>query len=191
MPLSGDQARKLHAAILSGFSGPDLEQVLRFDLNERLDNITGSGPLSAVVMNLITWAEQNGKTDDLVRAVQRARPNNNEIQAAAKSILSPTPSAVPKPGATKLDGTQRSRMRSALIDQFPTRPDLAMLVDEALSVNLDGITRDSNLNETVFELIKWASIDPEGQLKPLLSLAVEQRPNSDELKALLAELFGG
>ena len=190
MRLTGAQTKQLHDAILSAFSGSDLEQLVKFELNERLDNITPNGALGLVVFNLIQWAEREGRTEELTRTVQRARPNNDEIRSVAKALLSPVGVPSPRPGTARLDGAYRARLRSALIDQFPTRSALAMLVDASLSVNLDGIARESNLTETVFELIQWASIDPQGQLRPLLAEAVRQRPNSDELKALTTELFG-
>jgi hypothetical protein len=190
MPLTGDHFQKLHDAILSAFSGADLEQLLRFDLNTRLDNIVPKAPMSEIVFRLIEWAEQRGRTEELVRALQRARPHNKEIQAVTQSFVSPPRAPAKRPGKVRPDGAFRAWLRETLIDQFPTRSALAMLVDDSLSVNLEAVSRASNLTETVFELIQWASIDPQGQLRPLLDAAIERRPHSDELKALKAELFG-
>ena len=147
-------------------------------------------PLDSVVFTLIQWADQQGRIQDLIQAVRRARPHNTEIQSVAESLLAPARGPAPRPGTARLDGAYRARLRAALIDQFPTPSALAMLVDDSLSVNLGAIARGSNLTETVFELIQWASIDPQRQLRPLLTEAVRQRPHSAQLKALQTELFG-
>jgi hypothetical protein len=190
MRLTGEQAKELHDAILSGFGGSDLDALVRFDLNERLDSVVGNGPLGSVVFSLIEWAERNGRIEDLIQAVQRARPHNTTIQDVARSLSARSSEPTPRPGTARLDGAYRARLRAALVEQFPTPSALAMLVDDSLSVNLSAIARGSNLTETVFELIQWASIDPQGQLRPLLAEAVRQRPHSAELKALQTELFG-
>jgi hypothetical protein len=192
MPLSAEQTKKLHAAILSGFSGNDLEQLARFELNERLDSLVPAGALSDVVLKLIDWAEKQGRVEDLVRAVQRARPANKEIQKLAGSLLTAAATEpAPAAGTAELDGPRRARLRAALLDQFPTRNALAMLVDDSLSVNLKTVSEASNLTEVVFELIQWASIDKRKHLQPLLAAAVRERPGSRELAALRTELFGG
>jgi hypothetical protein len=126
----------------------------------------------------------------LIRAIQRARPNNPEITAVANELLPPTAGTPPASGTAKLDGPRRARLRAALLDQFPSRAALKILVDDSLSVNLDSVSTASSLTEVVFDLIQWAAIDPQGQLRPLLTEAVKQRPNSTELQALKAELFG-
>jgi hypothetical protein len=190
MALTGAQAKKLSQAILSAFSGDDLEQLVRFDLNERLDNIVPAGPLSTVVLRLIEWAENNGATQEFLQAIQRARPNNQNVQSVVKELAVPATGGKPPPGTAPLDGPRKARLRAVLLDQFPTRSALKMLVDDTLSVNLDGVTTGANLTETVFELIQWAAIDPAAQLRPLLNEAVRQRPGSKELKSLKLEVFG-
>src|SRR5262245_12790970 len=192
MALSADQTKKLHAAILAGFSGNDLEQLVRFELNERLDNLVRPGALTDVVLGLIDWADKQGRVEELVQAVQRARPANKEFQRLAGAVIAPAVGeAKPLDGAAPLDGPRRARLRAVLLDQFPTRNVLAMLVDDSLSVNLQTVSDASNLTEIVFALIQWASIDSEKRLRPLLAEAVKQRPNSKELAALQTELFGG
>ena len=191
MALTGKQFQKLSKGILSGFSGADLEQLVRFELNERLDNIVASGALAEVVFELVTWGEQHGRTEELISALQRARPGNKEIQSIANELLQPAAQTRAPAGLAPLDGPRRARLRSAIEQQFPTRPQLKMLVDDTLSANLDKIVSPSaNLTETVFELIQWMSIDPQANLRPLLEEAVRQRPNSVELGAIKQELFG-
>ncbi len=122
--------------------------------------------------------------------MQRARPNNAEIRAAAAELLPTSASECqPATGTAKLDGPRRARLCAALLDQFPSRAALKILLDDSLSVNLDSVSTASNLTETVFDLIQWASVDPQGLLQPLLREAVRARPNAAELQAIKTELF--
>src|SRR6476660_2729862 len=76
MAMTGLQVKKLHHAILSGFSGSDLEQMMRLEMDERLDNIVPRDrPLNEIVFELIQWADQRGRINDLILAIQLARPN--------------------------------------------------------------------------------------------------------------------
>jgi HEAT repeat protein len=107
MALSGTSEKRLHHAILSGFSRSDLERLVWFELNERLENITRPGPLNDVVFDLIHWAEKNGRTEELLRAIQRAQPDNEEMQAIAAWLLSPARDGAPEPGTAPLEGALR------------------------------------------------------------------------------------
>jgi hypothetical protein len=89
MSLTGPQVQKLQDAILSAFSGADLEQLLRFDLNLRLGDVVPNGPMNQIVFLLIEWAEQHGRTEELIQALRRARPKNREFLAVAESLVSP------------------------------------------------------------------------------------------------------
>jgi hypothetical protein len=188
MWLTAQQTKKLHGAILSGFSASDLEQLTWFKLNKRLNEIVSAGPISGVVWHLIHWAEMYGRLEDLVQAIRQARPNHREIEEVANDLLAPPASEL---GLRARDaGPLRARLRAALLDEFPTQTGLAMLVNDSLGVKLSTVAGGTNLAETMFELIQWAGIDPEQRLRPLLAEAVRQRPSAAELKALQTELFG-
>jgi hypothetical protein len=83
MALTGDQERKLHHAILLGFDGSELAELVRFHLEKRLDQINKDGP---VVLELIEWTERNGRTESLIKAVRLARPNNQQIQSLTEAL---------------------------------------------------------------------------------------------------------
>jgi len=80
MPLTGPQKQQLQAAVLSAFNASDLEQLLAFDLNVRLLQIVGQGPLDQMVFAVIEWCEQQGRTTEFLNAIARARPHKKEIQ---------------------------------------------------------------------------------------------------------------
>jgi hypothetical protein len=116
MPLTGDQVRRLHEAIVSDFSRPEMERLVRFGLAERLDEISPEGPLDMVVLELIQWAERQGRTEDLIQAVRRALPNNQMIQAIAEELLNADERSLGRPGSRSL--SQRAdRSRSAMIEK--------------------------------------------------------------------------
>jgi hypothetical protein len=84
--LTGVQVRELREAILSGFNRSELQALVQIQMNEHLETITSNGPLETVVLELINWAERQGRTEQFVRAVLRARPGNSVIQSVAASL---------------------------------------------------------------------------------------------------------
>lgn len=188
--LSGAEAKMLHDALMSAFSFHDLRQLMAYDLNEDLDAVVGSGPLNKVVYDLIEWAKQNNRVEDLLRAAAQNRPHNEKIQAVCAQLLAP---AAPAPtGGASYDGGRRGRLRAALLEQFPKRNEIAMLLDDTLSIDLEAMVSSAGTNyaEAAFELTKWLGVDIQTRLKPFLAEAVRRRPNAVELKALYTELFG-
>jgi len=180
--------QQLHAAIVSAFTYVDLAMLLKFDLAENLDHLVPNGPVNQVVFDLIQWGEQTGRTEELIRAAVRQRPHNPQVKAVADLLLPATPP--PPTGGAAFDGPRRARLRAMLLEQFPKRSELAMLLDDTLSQSLDQIEGGSNLTETVFELAQWLAVDLNKRLQPLLEEAKKRRPNSAELAALHRELFG-
>src|SRR5438270_11748531 len=55
-----------------------------------------------------------------------------------------------------LDGEQRELLRDALVDIFPRRSDLEMMVSFELNVRLDDIAAPGDDRYTAFQLIQWA-----------------------------------
>jgi hypothetical protein len=87
-----------------------------------------------------------------------------------------------------LDGTFRGRFRNTLLEQFPTRPDLEILLDESLSKSLNEIVGEAGLVEVVLAITRWCVVDLVGRLRPLLVQAVKVRPNNAELPTLLRDV---
>ena len=115
----------------------------------------------------------------------------NQLEQLLQKVRRPVLKNVVDLAANRLfDGQRRARLREVLVAQFPSRSELKVLVDDALSTNLDEVAREGNLQETAAELIWWMNIDIEGRLRPLLAMAIRERPNSEEFRALQSELFG-
>lgn len=182
--LSGTQAKQLQRALLSAFGYDDLSRLTTFELNERLESIVPTGAMSNVTFDLIMWAERRGKTAELIKAVMAARQNNPDVTALG-GLLQSAPA--PTPAVSKAD-LQR-RLRGVLVDQFPRKSDLEMLLNDGLGQALDAVAGGENQTEICLKLVQWLWIDPIGRLKPFLAGAVTERPNNAELKALKSELF--
>jgi hypothetical protein len=84
--LSGAQVRELMASLLDAYDENSLSQMVRFQLEERLDLIAGGGNLSQVVFNLIAWAERTGRIAELIAKAQAANPGNARLAAFARSL---------------------------------------------------------------------------------------------------------
>lgn len=105
--LTGKQIERLCDALVAAFDRSELEQLTRIDLEENLEAIAGSGKLSVVVFDLVTWAQRTGRVGDLLAAAQTRRPNNAAFAALAQELdITPAakPSAPPsKPGGVHVD----------------------------------------------------------------------------------------
>ena len=94
MDLKGKQLEALQEALLSAFpSYPALEMLLRFELNARLGNIASPGPLTQVVYAIITWAEAEGRLEELIAGARSRNPGNEKLKRFALeiSLTSDTP----------------------------------------------------------------------------------------------------
>ncbi|MDJ0775207.1 MAG: SUMF1/EgtB/PvdO family nonheme iron enzyme [Mastigocoleus sp. MO_167.B18] len=81
----------------------------------------------------------------------------------------------------KLSGGEHKEFSNALISAFPSYKSLEMMVRYQLDQSLETIAADKgNLNEVVFELIKWAE---SRRLEELIEGAYKENPANPELKA--------
>jgi hypothetical protein len=89
---------------------------------------------------------------------------------------------------TRLSGPQEQQLHEALIDAFPTTPELAQMVRFGdVARNLAAIAGGSNLSEIVFNLLVWAG--SRDQVDALLIAARNANPTNAPLRAL-AETIG-
>lgn len=88
--LSGAEVKLLQEALLSAFpTRSALAQMVRIALEENLDAIVAEKNLSAVVFELIGWAEAQGRLDELVAAARYANQGNVELRAFAEERRGP------------------------------------------------------------------------------------------------------
>ncbi|NEO77073.1 effector-associated domain EAD1-containing protein [Moorena sp. SIO4G3] len=86
-----------------------------------------------------------------------------------------------------LTGSQRKKLRQAIISAYPTKDDLAIMVDDELEENLNAIAGGGNLTQVVFRLIQWA--ESRGQLESLIIAAYGTNPGNPELKEFYQTIF--
>jgi hypothetical protein len=85
--LTGAQRKQLYDALLSAFPTPtDLRRMVNFGLNENLDRITTGSGLGDLVLSLMTWAQAQGRMQDLVQAALADNPGSPEVHAFARLV---------------------------------------------------------------------------------------------------------
>ncbi len=104
MALNGKEFGQFQSALLSGYTSRSaLAQMVRIELDVNLDSVAGGSNLTDIVGALITWAEENNRTADLLRGARAQREGNvalrefeQSLHNAAKSVVQ-TPAPVTQP----------------------------------------------------------------------------------------------
>mgnify|MGYP001821761860 CR=1 FL=1 len=84
------QLQEVHTAIAGAFDRAELDQLVRYELDARLDLIAGPGNLSQVIHELIKWADREGRLDELVAAAYSAKPRNPKVAELYKRWNAPS-----------------------------------------------------------------------------------------------------
>jgi hypothetical protein len=85
--LKGKQLQALQDALVSAFPGySDLKMMLLFELEERLQKYVEPGPMNKVAMDLIEWAEAQGKLEALIAGARARNPGNVALQRFAVEV---------------------------------------------------------------------------------------------------------
>ena len=87
--LTGPQREELQEALLSAFTLDTLRRMVRFGLDESLEQIAGPGNLRAVVFDLVDWAQREGRLPDLLQAAHKAAPGNARLNAFLRGLAGP------------------------------------------------------------------------------------------------------
>ena len=77
--IPGVQFEEIWKALTSGYSKRSLQQMLLFRLNVDLDDIVADGPMKDMVFDLLSQAEKEGWTTDLVREGYLYNPRNFDL----------------------------------------------------------------------------------------------------------------
>lgn len=96
--LSGAQVGELQASLLDAYPNESvLRQMVRIQLDQRLDVLAGGGSLSEIVFNLIAWAEAHDRVLELVTRAQQQTPGNRRLAAFAATLPGATVAAPSAP----------------------------------------------------------------------------------------------
>ena len=86
MKLTKTQFEKVADALADAFPRDELLLLLRAKLGIDLSNIDTSGSMYSTIFQVIHYAETLGITDDLIRAVAKARPANKRVRAMLEEL---------------------------------------------------------------------------------------------------------
>jgi len=86
----------------------------------------------------------------------------------------------------KLAGSQIAQLLDALLDAYPRRDDLRIMMRVELDENLDAIAGGDTLRAVAFSLIEWAQRT--GRIEELIAGARRRNPGNPALQAASAAL---
>ncbi len=88
MPHRPDELKAIHEALQQAFpTRPALARFVHFHLGSNLEAIASPGGLSQTVFELLTWAESQGRIEELIAKAREANPGNlslREFRGAAE-----------------------------------------------------------------------------------------------------------
>lgn len=138
--LDSKQFEALHKVVTGAFTVPDLRQLVKFYLDEDLDNILNpNASASNVVFELIHWTERTGRTRKFVDAICEKNPGNPDVAALRTSLF--TSDADVKPG----DDASRP------IASEPTNRSLRVFISYSI--------RDAAIADEVVAALQRAGVD--------------------------------
>jgi hypothetical protein len=86
LALNGAQLEQLSDALRDAFSVQRFREMLRFKLGKRLDDYSLGEDYKEIAFEVITAAEAEGWTADLVQAARQSNPGNPRLQALAQEV---------------------------------------------------------------------------------------------------------
>lgn len=174
-----DDTDALVDAMEDAFDRDGIEGLVRKHLNVRLENIARvSAPLRIQIVDLVIWAETQGRLPELIAAAQQERPH-------VKALTRLAPGAVP-PGALHLRGSQVDTLSQILAEAFPDARALVSAFATRLNRSLEAYDRGRPVLRAARKLANDAN--EEGWSGPLLAAAREARPGDPKIYRFVAEL---
>ena len=142
MALTGQQLRALRNALVDAFNSATFEQMLRFELNKKVENIAGSGPLNSVAFKVIDAAEMEGWTLELVRAARMTNPGNAGLHQIAH-MLSLSSTRELQPAALNFEKIVRDG--APFLDPTAFRSKLGRIELQVCAIELNGVGQGSGV----------------------------------------------
>jgi hypothetical protein len=87
----------------------------------------------------------------------------------------------------KLQGTDVEKLTNAMLQAYPDKSDLEIMVKYKLDQSLYEIAEGQTTRYIIFSLIKWA--DSNGRIRDLLSAISEDRPQNSDLQEVIKNLL--
>jgi len=87
--LTSAQRQQLFEAVVGAYpSKASLAQAVYYEFGTNPNVISSGDSLQAFAQDIVSWAEVNGHTEELVRAVRRANPSNEPLLEFEKTLHS-------------------------------------------------------------------------------------------------------
>jgi hypothetical protein len=85
--LTSAQRQQLFEAVVGAYpSKASLAQAVYYEFGTNPNMISSGDSLQAFALDIVSWAEVNGRTEELVKAVRRANPSNEPLQKFEKTL---------------------------------------------------------------------------------------------------------
>lgn len=88
MQLTGAHIAQIRDALLAAFNKHTLAEMVRVELDVVLSHVADGENLRIVAFNLVSWAEQQGRIEELIQAACRANGGNPQLQQLLRNSRS-------------------------------------------------------------------------------------------------------
>lgn len=120
MPTS-QQRKKLRDALVSAFPERSLlDQLLYFELDKKLNQITKDSNLKVIIFELIIKAESEGWLEYLIGAARKENPGNLQLEAIARELLPSETLPIPLPATLSEQSQQQQRILILAVNPIVT-----------------------------------------------------------------------
>jgi hypothetical protein len=139
--LTSQQRKKLRDALISAFPEKSLlEQLLDFELDKKLNQITQDSNLQTVVYQLIQRAQAEEWLIDLILAARKENPKNSQLEAIALELLTPE---VPSSPTSVIPEPNQEPQKILVLAAIPNGLRLDKEIREIEEAIKRGVKRDS------------------------------------------------
>ena len=85
--LDGKQTEELCNILARAFDRDSLERMVKFGLDENLENVAAGNTLPGIVFKLVEWSQRHGKLTVLLKAAREQNPGNVALELIAAKLL--------------------------------------------------------------------------------------------------------
>jgi len=143
--MAGVQFEEIWKAFSTGYTKESLEQMLRFRLDKRLDDIVADKPFRSMVFDLLSQSEREGWTTDLIREGYRYNPRNTDLlliyekYGLALAVNAQRAGAILPEVRSITDGLEKTiKARLPAFDFAVWREKMAQVEERVCRVEIDG-----------------------------------------------------
>ncbi len=156
--------KRLHKAICDCYDLPELEQMVRFGLEQRLDELTKEAGLREIVFALIEWAARDGRVGELCSAATQFKIERHAQVPELLALRAECEPGMPPDGLWKAVGEFHTR--------FQTRKDLFRFLNACKELH-DVLHEVQGYHAQLMAAVAALTAQPGGGLAGDAKLALE------------------